>query len=64
MARAEHDHDHTVEVSSHGARVTCSCGWESHRTIEESYSSKRDVLARWYDHYTYRRRLEAQEDTV
>lgn len=51
-------HDPKVEVSTHGARVVCECGWASHRTLEESYGSKKAALAGWYDHYVYRSRLE------
>ena len=48
-----------VEVSSHGARIVCSCNWSTHPTLEESYETRRQVLARWYDHFAYQRRLAA-----
>lgn len=56
---ATKEHEPAVQVSTHGCRVLCSCGWATHRNLEEAQSPKRDAMARWYDHYLYQRRLSA-----
>jgi hypothetical protein len=51
------EHEPTVQVCSHGCRVECSCGWATWPELRASYRTKRDVMAMWYDHYVYQRRL-------
>jgi hypothetical protein len=52
------EHDRTEQVTTHGCRIVCSCGWQSHPTLEESFQTRKEVVARWFDHYSWARRRE------
>lgn len=53
--------DATIYVTFEGARVVCACGrWESHPAGEASFESRRDVMARWYEHFVARARARAR----
>lgn len=50
--KATQTHEPSVEVSMRGTRVVCSCGWSTHRKLEESITPKKKALDRWYtEHY-------------
>ena len=49
-----------VEVTTHGARAVCACGWASHRSVDESIASRRTVEERWYEHFVREARARAR----
>lgn len=37
--------------------VACFCGWQSCPNLDQSFETKRDAMARWYDHYVFKQRV-------